>query len=77
MSYTITISPYDRDLNKAWMNTVYDYEENVLRGRRYPKFTKYLKQKKKRYNFWVSSTYTDTLIFDSQKDFVYFMLKWG
>jgi hypothetical protein len=77
MSYTVTIKPLDHHLWKAWMNTVHDYENNVLKGKRYPSKEKIQKQKKEKYNFLLTDMSKKTLQFESEKDFMFFMLKWG
>lgn len=77
MSYIFKIN--NESSWKVWMNTVHDYERNVLKGKRYPKNRKKIvKQKKERYNFICNDdTPTRMLEFESEKDFVFFMLKWG
>jgi len=77
MSYIVTIGPYDYDLWRAWINTVYDYENTVLRGKRYPSKNVIRKQKKKKYDFLIKDWDRKTLEFESEKDFTFFMLKWG
>jgi hypothetical protein len=79
MSYIVDFDDIDKpELWKAWLNTVRDYEQNVLKGKRYPRNeVKITKQKKEAYNFICHKVGVRTLEFESEKDFVFFMLKWG
>ena len=78
MSYIVDFDDHTRpELWKAWLNTVRDYEQNVLKGKAYPEFSKIVKQKKERYNFLLIDPNRKILEFESEKDFIFFMLKWG
>lgn len=77
MSYQVRVGLYNDALWKAWLNTVRDYEKNVLQGKSYPSDNKIVKQKKKRYNFLLVDLDRKILEFESEKDFVFFMLSWG
>jgi hypothetical protein len=79
MSYIVDFDDIDKpELWNVWLNTVRDYEKNVLKGKRYPANPKKItKQKKERYNFICHDVGVRTLEFESEKDFIFFMLKWG
>ena len=74
MSYTI--DKFDISGN-AWMNTVWHYERDILKGKSYPRNPKTLaKQRKKLYNFTMESD-GNKITFDSEQDYVWFILKWS
>ena len=79
MKYLIDIdSPFNESLWQAWMNTVHDYEQNVLMNGVYPEDDSIISlQKKEKYNFLLPDPYRHILEFESEKDFLCFMLKWG
>ncbi len=62
---------------KAWLNTVRDYEDSVLGGRdgEYPDDETVTLQRWERYKF--IETDNNSLIFQSEKDYTWFILRWS
>lgn len=79
MKYLINVEDSFNDaLWNAWLNTVVDYEQNVLTNGVYPEDHSIISlQKKQRYNFLLPDPYKHILEFESEQDFLCFMLKWG
>ena len=79
MSYIVNVNYTSSNdiLWKAWMNTVHDYEKRVLNGKQYPSNSTIVKQKKEHYNFNLLDLDEKIIEFESEKDYVCFILKWG
>jgi hypothetical protein len=72
MSFTI----HKFNTGPAWMNVVWDYERNVLKGKSYPKEKTLSAQRKKLYKFTLEPDHNH-ITFESEKDYIWFILKWG
>lgn len=66
-------------LGNAWMNSVWDYEDNVLGGRTvsYPNDETLNAQKKDRYGLTYCPENPNYVVFNSEKDYMWFVMRWS
>ena len=67
------------NLGAGWINTVRDYENTMLGGIHgtYPAYNIMRSQKKDMYNFDIGDEFSNTVTFESEKDHMWFRLKWS